>query len=68
MNKGPCVLCGTTNYPMSMGGPTICPACDCGSFPDPALALKRMLGLKPGPTHDERSALTTPPFTPKSVG
>jgi hypothetical protein len=40
-----------------MGGPTICPACDCGNFPDPLLATKRMLGLKPGPTHDERMPL-----------
>ncbi len=29
---GPCVLCGTTDYPLSMGGPTICPSCDCGNF------------------------------------
>ena len=27
---GPCVVCGKTNYPLSMGGPSICPACDCG--------------------------------------
>ena len=27
---GPCVVCGETNYPLSMGGPTICPACDIG--------------------------------------
>lgn len=28
--KGPCVICGATNYELSMGGPTICPVCDCG--------------------------------------
>ena len=27
---GPCVSCGATNYPLSFGGPTICPMCDCG--------------------------------------
>ena len=26
---GPCVGCGATGYPISMGGPSICPACDC---------------------------------------
>ena len=26
---GPCVSCGATSYPLSMGGPSICPACDC---------------------------------------
>lgn len=29
---GPCVICGAVNYDMSMGGPTICPSCDCGHF------------------------------------
>lgn len=29
---GPCVVCGLTNYPLSYGGPTICPSCDCGNF------------------------------------
>jgi len=27
---GPCVVCGDMNYPLSMGGPSICPKCDCG--------------------------------------
>jgi hypothetical protein len=27
---GPCIICGLRDYPLSMGGPTICPACDCG--------------------------------------
>lgn len=27
---GPCAICGLTNYPLSFGGPTICPSCDCG--------------------------------------
>jgi len=26
---GPCAGCGATGYPISMGGPSICPACDC---------------------------------------
>ncbi len=29
---GPCEICGTTNYRLSMGGPGICPSCDCGDF------------------------------------
>ena len=34
MPPGPCIVCGENNYPLSMGGPTICPACDCGIDPD----------------------------------
>ena len=26
---GPCIGCGAENYPLSTGGPSICPACDC---------------------------------------
>jgi hypothetical protein len=29
---GPCCICGEHNYPLSAGGSTICPACDCGNF------------------------------------
>ena len=29
LQAGPCDICGMTNYPLSQGGPTICPACDC---------------------------------------
>lgn len=29
IQPGPCVGCGATGYPLSMGGPTICAACDC---------------------------------------
>ena len=29
IQPGPCVACGATDYPLSMGGPDICPACDC---------------------------------------
>lgn len=29
---GPCCICGGINYSLSMGGPTICPKCDCGHF------------------------------------
>lgn len=32
MPFGPCIVCGEMDYPLSMGGPTICPACDCGNF------------------------------------
>lgn len=28
---GPCVVCGLRDYPLSFGGPTICPSCDCGN-------------------------------------
>jgi len=31
LHAGPCVVCGLRNYPLSFGGPTICPACDCGN-------------------------------------
>jgi hypothetical protein len=30
LQPGPCIVCGLTDYPLSMGGPEICPACDCG--------------------------------------
>ena len=30
LQAGPCVVCGRTGYPLSMGGPSICPPCDCG--------------------------------------
>jgi hypothetical protein len=33
MPFGPCRLCGATNYPNSLGGPEICPSCDCGRAP-----------------------------------
>lgn len=29
---GPCVYCGALNYQPSIGGPGICPSCDCGNF------------------------------------
>lgn len=29
VQPGACTGCGATNYPPSMGGPGICPACDC---------------------------------------
>ena len=32
METGPCVVCGLRNYPLSCGGPSICPTCDCGNF------------------------------------
>lgn len=30
IQSGPCVVCGETDYPLSMGGPNICSYCDCG--------------------------------------
>lgn len=27
-----CTICGLTFYNRSMGGPGICPSCDCGNF------------------------------------
>lgn len=30
--SGPCIYCGSINYAPSMGGPSICPSCDCGNF------------------------------------
>lgn len=38
---GPCVVCGIKNYPLSMGGPTICPACDCGYSGPQQIAAQR---------------------------
>lgn len=32
MPSGPCIICGTVNYEPSLGGPDICPSCDCGHF------------------------------------
>lgn len=37
---GPCKVCGKTNYPSSLGGPDICPECDCGSFNPNILAYQ----------------------------
>lgn len=31
LQSGPCAACGLRNYGLSYGGPTICPACDCGN-------------------------------------
>lgn len=31
---GPCVVCGATDYSLTLGGPTICPSCDCGRDPE----------------------------------
>lgn len=38
---GPCIVCGRTNYPLSAGGPTICPRCDCGFTQEQAGRLAR---------------------------
>lgn len=34
MPSGTCIVCGATNYPLSLGGPSICPSCDCGHSPN----------------------------------
>jgi hypothetical protein len=39
--SGHCVLCGAIDYPASMSGPDICPACDCGDF-----GLERVRSLR----------------------
>ena len=39
--SGPCIVCGRTNYPLSCGGPSICPPCDCGSTGEALVALQR---------------------------
>lgn len=36
IQPGPCILCDAKNYPLSMGGPTLCPACDTGFTQSPA--------------------------------
>lgn len=42
--SGPCIVCGLRDYPLSMGGPGICPACDCGhSGPKVVETLKRRI-------------------------
>lgn len=40
-NSGPCVVCGATNYLPSLGGPEICPPCDCGDFGHVAVQRQR---------------------------
>ena len=44
--KGPCVMCGATDYPLSMGGPSICPACDCGVPPTTSQARREIADLR----------------------
>lgn len=57
IQAGPCCLCGDANYELSLGGPGICPACDAGNFHDEAIATKRLMGLKPPPTENEREKM-----------
>jgi uncharacterized Zn finger protein (UPF0148 family) len=35
-------MCGGTDYPLSMGGPAICPACDCGVAPEATKARREL--------------------------
>lgn len=62
VNPGPCILCGTANYPASMGGPAICPPCDCGvgGHPYPDRYLRRLIGKDGPPDHDERNECGAP--------
>lgn len=50
---GPCVICGSTNYALSMGGPTICPSCDCGDF---GIERVKRLGRELASTREELQA------------
>ena len=43
MPKGPCIVCGATDYSLSMGGPSICSACDCGIPSEVTKLLKMVL-------------------------
>ena len=43
--SGPCVICGATNYALSMGGPSICPWCDTGASADPRRNRARIEAL-----------------------
>lgn len=45
LQPGPCIICGATDYPLSMGGPTICPPCDCGP-PNPVEVRKLREALR----------------------
>jgi len=45
MPYGPCTVCGKTNYPLSMGGPGICPSCDCGNAPNTVMEALRPINL-----------------------
>jgi ferredoxin len=38
-------VCGDTNYPLSCGGPGICPSCDCGIDPEVARLRKEVRRL-----------------------
>ena len=53
---GPCEFCGGTNYEPSLGGPTICPSCDCGDFgPDVVRRLgAEIVALRAKLAHAER--------------
>jgi hypothetical protein len=43
---GPCQICGATEYPLSFGGPSICPACDCGIPPEVTKVHSRIASLE----------------------
>jgi len=62
MPNGPCIVCGDTNYPLSMGGPGICPSCDCG-IPPQTKKLRRELSdaqIKIGELEAEIQRLKSP--------
>ena len=45
VQNGPCIVCGRKNYPLSCGGPTICPSCDCGIDPKLSQANQQIYSL-----------------------
>lgn len=45
LNEGPCGVCGRRGYPMSVGGPSICPDCDMGIDPRHAKARRDLQAL-----------------------
>lgn len=43
IQRGPCMVCGARDYPLSVGGPGICPACDCGQSPTMTVAYSELV-------------------------
>lgn len=63
MPAGPCCLCGKMNYPMSCGGPRICPSCDCGHPPEvsnPGGYFGPHYVLPPAPTFTPHGCICPP--------
>lgn len=45
-DRGPCQLCGAMGYSLSIGGPTICPSCDCGIPPAETRSARELSAWK----------------------